>query len=225
MAMINKEFFVEGQPSELSLFDLPPTQVAVENIRMETIQPTSSIYDHSPILFDISGQNGMEYIDLMRSKMYVKLRVLHTDKSTLADGEDVSPVNLFLQSLFSQIDVSIQGKVLSSTSGYYPYKAYIQSLLRYGLDAKQSQLSTQLWLKDTAASLDDVDFTNGNNTNGIVRASYIKLSKTLDLEGPILHDLFQVNRYLLNQVGVSIRFHRSKPEFSLLSKRIQSLQN
>lgn len=63
--MMNKEFFVEGQPSELSLFDLPPTQVAVENIRMETIQPTSSISEHSPILFDISGQNGMEYIDLM----------------------------------------------------------------------------------------------------------------------------------------------------------------
>jgi hypothetical protein len=34
MAMINKEFFVEGIPSELSLFDLPPTQTGVENIRM-----------------------------------------------------------------------------------------------------------------------------------------------------------------------------------------------
>ena len=41
MAMINKEFFVEGIPSELSLFDLTPTQTGVENIRMENVQPTS----------------------------------------------------------------------------------------------------------------------------------------------------------------------------------------
>ena len=222
MAMLNKDFFIEGQPSELSLFNLPPTQVGVENIRMETIQPTSTISEHSPILFDISGQNGMEYIDLMRSKMYVKLNVLHSDNSPLADAEDIAPVNLFLQSLFSQIDVSIQGKVLSSTSGYYPYKAYIQSLLRYGSDAKESQLTTQLWRKDTPFHLDDTDFTNGDNTNGIVIMAYIAKSKKLDLEGPILHDLFQLRRYLLNQVGVSVRFHRSNPECCLLSNEAKT---
>jgi hypothetical protein len=46
MAMINKEFFVEGIPSELSLFDLPPTQTGVENIRMENVQPTSTISEN-----------------------------------------------------------------------------------------------------------------------------------------------------------------------------------
>ena len=215
--MLNKEFFVEGQPSELSLFDLPPTQVGVENIRIENVRPTSTISDSSPILFDISGQNGLEYLDLFNSQIHVTLRVLHDDNSVLGVSEDVAPVNLFLQSLFSQIDVSIQGKALSTTSGYYPYKAYIQSLLRYGSDAKQSQLSTQLWLKDTSGHFDDVDFSNGDNTNGIVRMSYIQESKLLDLQGPIMHDLFQVRRYILNQVGVSIRFHRSNASFSLLS--------
>jgi len=202
MAMVNREFFLEGIPSELSLFDLPPTQTDVENIKMENVLPTSTISENSPILFDISGQNGMEYLDLMRSQMYVKLRVKHEDGTKLLADEDVSPVNLFLQSLFSQIDVSIQEKVLSSTSGYYPYKAYIQTLLKYGSDAKNSQLSTQLWVKDTPSHFDDVDFTNGDNTNGIVRMAYIKESKVVNLQGPILHDLFQVKRYILNQVGI-----------------------
>ncbi|CAC5365504.1 unnamed protein product [Mytilus coruscus] len=193
----------EGQPSELSLFDLPPTQVGVENIRMENVRPTSTITDSSPILFDISGQNGLEYLDLFNSQIHVKLRVLHDDNSVLAADEN--------------IDVSIQGKALSTTSGYYPYKAYIQTLLRYGSDAKQSQLSTQLWLKDTNGHFDDVDFTNGDNTNGMVRMAYIRGSKLLDLQGPIMHDLFQVRRYILNQVGVGIRFHRSNANFSLLS--------
>jgi len=220
MAMLNKEFFIEGQPSELSLFDLPPTQVGVENIRMENIRPTSSISDSSPILFDISGHNGLEYLDLYNSQIHMTLRVLHDDNSLLVPGEDVSPVNLFLQSLFS-IDVSIQGKALSTASGYYPYKAYIQTLLRYGSDAKPSQLSTQLWVKDTSTHFDDVDFTNGDNTNGIVRMAYIKESKLLDLQGPIMHDLFQVKMYILNQVGISIRFHRSNSNFSLLSNEVK----
>ena len=178
---------------------------------------TSTISENSPILFDISGQNGMEYLDLMKSQMYVKLRIKHEDGTKLLAGEDVAPVNLFLQSLFSQIDVSIQGKVLSSTSGYYPYKVYIQTLLKCGSDAKNSQLSTQLWMKDTTSELDDVDFTNGDNTNGILRMAYIKESKVLDLQGPILHDLFQVTRYILNQVGIIIKFHRSRLDFCLLS--------
>ena len=154
--------------------------------------------------------------------MYVKLRVKHEDGTKFLAGEEVASVNLFLQSLFSQIDVSIQGKVLSSISGYYPYKAYIQTLLKYGSDAKNSQLSTQLWMKDTISHFDDVDFTNGDNTNGIVRMAYIKESKVLDLQGPILHDLFQVKRYILNQLEISIKFHRSRPDFCLLSNEAKA---
>ena len=90
------EFFLEGIPSELALFDLPPTQTGVENIKMENILQTSTISENAPILFDISGQNGMEYLDLMRSQMYVKLRVKHEDGTKLVAGEDVAPVNLFL---------------------------------------------------------------------------------------------------------------------------------
>lgn len=85
---------------------------------MENIRPTSSISDSSPILFDISGLNGLEYLDLYNSQIHMTLRVLHDDNSLLVLGEDNSPVNLFLHSLFPQIDVSIQGKVLSTTSGY-----------------------------------------------------------------------------------------------------------
>ena len=72
-------------------------------------------------------------------------------------------------------------------------------------------------MKDATSEFDDVDFTNGDNTNGIVRMAYIKESKVLDLQGPILHDLFQVKRYIFNQVGISMKFRRSTPDFCLLS--------
>ena len=77
-------------------------------------------------------------------------------------------------------------------------------------------------MKDTTSHFDDVDFTNGDNTNGIVRMAYIKESKVLDLQGPILHDLFQVKHCILNQVGISIKFHRSRPDFCLLSNEAKT---
>lgn len=122
--MLNKDFFIEGQPSALALFDLPPTQTGVENIKMENIQPTSTISENSPILFDISDQNGMEYLDLMRSRIYVKLRVKHKDGTKLAPKEDVAPVNLFLVLIFpgrckhSRKGLVINFRVLSIQSLY-----------------------------------------------------------------------------------------------------------
>jgi hypothetical protein len=92
---------VVGIPSEFSLFDLPPTHTGIENIRMENVQPTSTISENSSILFDIYGQNGMEYLDLMKSQMYVKLRVKHEDGTKLLDGEDVAPVNFLAIPVFT----------------------------------------------------------------------------------------------------------------------------
>lgn len=48
----------------------------------------------------------------------------------------------------------MQGKLVTSTTSHYPYKTMIQTLLSYGSGAKTSQLTSQLWIKDTAGQLD-----------------------------------------------------------------------
>lgn len=58
--------------------------------------------------------------------------------------EYVGPVNHFLQSLFGQVDVTMQNKFVTSTTTHHPYKATIQTLLPYGTDAKIYQLTSQL---------------------------------------------------------------------------------
>jgi hypothetical protein len=57
--------------------------------RFRNVLPTSTISENSPILFDISGQNGMEYLDLMSDQMYVKMRVTHEDGTKHADLKQV----------------------------------------------------------------------------------------------------------------------------------------
>lgn len=52
--------------------------------------------------------------------------------------EWITPVNLLLHSLFSQVEVSVHNKSITSSTTNYPYKAMIQTLLKYGNEAKQS---------------------------------------------------------------------------------------
>lgn len=181
----------EAQPSQLSVFEVPPTQTAVEKIYFQEYRPISQLSSNSPIKFSIGSQNAMEYIDMHRSQMFLKCKLKKIEPSI---PDEVVPVNLTLQSLFSQVDVSIESKQVSSTSGHYPYKAFIQCLLRYGSDAKRSQLSSQLWIKDTPGYLGDAKAKSGPNSGLYQRTQFFSNGKGEDLQGPIYHDLFGLEK-------------------------------
>ncbi|XP_033725179.1 uncharacterized protein F54H12.2-like [Pecten maximus] len=154
---------------------------------------------------------------MKNSLVYSKIKITKADGSAISTTEDIGPVNFLLPALFSQVDVTLQGRTVVSTTSNYAYKAYIQTLLKYGTDAKTSQLTTQLWNKDTDGEMNDTDVRTGNNLALLERAELFEGGKSVDLEGPIFHDLFRMDRYLLNQVNVNVKMYRSKPEFCLLS--------
>ena len=52
----------------------------------------------------------------------------------------VGPTNLLLNSLFSQVDVFFNDKLISSSSNTYAYRAYLETLLNYGKAAKNHNL-------------------------------------------------------------------------------------
>lgn len=215
MSYFTKDGFSEGVPNELLLFDLPPTQVAVNDVHYQEIRPISQVSDDTPIEFQISGQNSMDYLDLKDTQLCVKLKVTNPDGSNLKSGEKVGPVNLFLQALFSIIEVTLQNKAVIS-SNYNPYIAMFNTLLCNGKDASFSQLSSQLFIKDDNDHPEDCD-PSGANNGLFLRAKYITESKTLELQGPIYHSLFTIKRYLLNQVDVNVKLYRSSPAFCLSS--------
>lgn len=86
--------------------------------------------------------------------------------------------------------------------------------MSYGSDAKSS---SQLWESDHAGDFDNANANNGKNTGLLKRVALTKSSKTIDLEGPIMHELFQMDRFILNQVGISLKLYRTRPEFRLMS--------
>lgn len=201
--------------SELDLFALPPTQTAVEKGQFIEFHPLANIRDGGPVEFNISG-SGDEYMDLSSSYLYVKAKIVKSDGTSLLDKEPVAPINLFLHSLFSQVDVSLNERIISSATNTYPYRAYIETLLNYGEDAKKTLLTCECFYKDNNLSVNDPLLENGNK--GLKKRYELTCkSQTLDMIGQLHCDIFQQNRLMLNLVDLKIKLTRSKPEFCLLS--------
>jgi len=74
MAALSMDDFKEAQPSGLSLFNLPPYQSAVERMYYQEVRSNSQLTGNI-IDMEITGKHGMEYVDLKRSKLYVKAKI------------------------------------------------------------------------------------------------------------------------------------------------------
>ena len=220
----------EGTVEELSLFTLPPTQTCVENMNFVEYRPVSQITDNmAPVEFDITG-SGMEYIDLSRTRLYVKCKITNGDGSDIDDTpltdtegkslppkNTIGPVNLLLHSMFSQVDVYLNEKLMSTAHNNYPYKAYLQTLLKYGADAKETQLMAQMYIKDTPVAMDNGDSIAGSNYGLINRSTFTRKSSSVEMEGVLLEDVFQLDRYLMNNIPIRIKLYPQRPAFSLMS--------
>ncbi|GBM12922.1 hypothetical protein AVEN_163986-1 [Araneus ventricosus] len=160
-------YILKGYPGcvklELELFHLPTTQTAIENVHWVKLYPLSNVFDGGPVEFHISG-NGEEYIDFSETQLHVQAKILKADSSsilkeikTVSDGSPetkIGPVNLFLHSLFSQVDVSLNDRLVSNLSNTYPYRSFIETLLNHGFDSKTSQLTSEMFYKDSDNGLE-----------------------------------------------------------------------
>ena len=217
MAFVHKQSS-EGVKSELDLFTVPPTQNCITNSHVVEHQPTASLYSGGPIEFLIPGW-GDDYLDLANTMLHVQAKVTRANGHAIDAGEVVAPVNNWLHSLWSQIDLYLNGTLVTSSSSSYAFRAYIETLLSYGVEAKSTQLTNQLWYKDTASRMSSLELAAGPAPNfGFVkRREYIAGSRVVDMMGRLHLDMFMQDKFLINGVDVKIRLVRSKPAFALMA--------
>ncbi|GBN20891.1 Uncharacterized protein F54H12.2, partial [Araneus ventricosus] len=198
---------LECVKSELELFHLPGTQTAIQGGHWTQFFPLSNVTNGGPVEFHIS-ETGDDYIDLSQTQLYVKARIVKQDVTALKTDSKIGPVNLFLHSLFSQVDVSLNDHLVSSSNNTYPYRAYIETLLNHGYGSKTSQRTTEMFYKDNEVSGDGLK----------KRSEFFKLSSVVDMIGGLHFDLFNQERHLLNMVDIKINLIRSTPEFCLIGE-------
>lgn len=217
MAFLNDKITDIGLPAELTLFTVPPNQVAVEKIYYSECRPVSSFdSEDAPIEISVPGQ-GNEYIDLRRSRLYVKCKIIKSDGSGLAEQEKTGIINVPLQSMWSQIDVYMNGKLVSLNTSYYPWKVYLKLLLSSGGDVSESQLQSQLFYLDDD-DMDNPDAYGGTNGGLSNRYAFTQKSQIFDMEGPLYEDVFRLDKYLVNGVDLHLKLFRNPAPFIIMSK-------
>lgn len=203
--------------SELELFSLPPTQTTIEGTHSVYYKPISSLTDDSPIEFVVPGQ-GDEYIDLAHTMLSIRVKIDAPDNKKEEGAKDalpdVGPVNNLLHSMFSQIDVFLNQKLVSPPNNAYAYRAYIETLLNYAYAAKTSHLTSALWYSDTEGAMDD----KGDGNRGLVERRYVLgKNRTVDLLGHLHCDIFNQERFLLNGVEMRLRLVQNNSAFCLMT--------
>jgi hypothetical protein len=138
----------------------------------------------------------------------VEAQIVDDDDTVLDGGEDVGPVNLWMHSLFSDVSVSLNEKLVSPPNSLYPYRAYIDTLLSYGPAAKESQLTGAMWYKDTPGHQDKTTAANKGFTS---RKALTTQSKSVPDDGKttlgfiLSREIFTESRQSENQITTKSR--------------------
>ena len=159
MGMNNQEEF---NFSELELFKRPAVQSDILNGKFEKIYPIAKLEDSGPIEFLIENATD-HFLVLRQNYLNIKFKVVNSDGSNLAADAEAGLVNYPIASLFQQVDVLLNGNLISSSTNTYAYRAMLEVLLGYDHGAKNSYLAMGLYSKDTASKMDLVAVGRANS--------------------------------------------------------------
>lgn len=178
---------LECVKTELDLFSVPPTQTSIEEGVWDIVYPNPNFMTSPVLEFDIPGTN-QTYIDM--TQCYLNVTVKITPKNAQAGARPymrqkaaggyidpmgptfegkacVAPVNNVLHSLFNQIQVYLNNTPVENTNDTYLYKAYLENLLCYGTESKNTFLRNEGWYKDTAGQF----ATNNKISDNVLKSA------------------------------------------------------
>jgi len=128
-----------AQNPSLNLFDVPSTDYSLVELRYVPKNPfTTGIH---PIDFQIDPQH--DFINLAKSYFEVELKLKLDNAGNLANNTLVTACNNFIHSLFKQINVCLNGTLISPQTDTYHHKAYIDTVIHN--DHTETLLKPESW--------------------------------------------------------------------------------
>ena len=146
-----------------------------------------------PIQFYVPG-NGEDYIDPSRMQLYVKGKIKTAGGDNIGATAAVGPQNLFLQSLFSQVNVSLNDKLITPSSSTYPYREIIDSKKNSKFWSSCEKITVNYefvlqrytWQNERSWS----QYLDADANIGLkARNKFTRTSKSCDLSGPLHADI------------------------------------
>lgn len=209
---------VPSTKTELDLFQVPPTQVAVEQSRWKEVHLQNPCTNEGPYTFHISPDPQM--IHLAKNYLFMQFRVVRGNNAALVvpvpvpvvgEADRVGPINLLAKTFFRQIKLYLNGTEVFDSGTNYAYRAFLETELNYGTDAKASQLKAALYYKDEPHD----HLNDDNNIGWRKRRDVFQNGGWVQLMAPIHCDLFMQDRYLVNNVDLRLVLYRNTDPFCL----------
>ena len=208
---------------DVALFNDPPYNTAEDKISWTEYRPTfCSQGGYSSIHFHIAG-NSTQYIDLGKTEMYVRLKIEKLDNSAWEKEESALPIDMIFHTMWSSVDISLNQTQVSTSGTNYMYKAAIECLLNYNKNAKQILLNSigmtvdNTYFNSTKPGQED---TLGNINAGLLGRKELfgpDGHGNCEFTGPLLADICNQGRLILDNVDVDINLWPSKDEFRIIT--------
>lgn len=198
--------------SEIEVFDPVNVQVALTGGRWYTYMPLNSTDNADSIEFIIPG-NSSEMVDLNNISLYIAARIKKGADVNLVEADHVQLVNNAFGALFRNIDVSINGQLITRATREYAYKDYLHRITSYDYPRKGVQQAAIAFYPDTVNQ--SANLWNAQNTGATARRTMIATSERFELRGNPCVDFFETGRLFLPSTDLHLKFYFNEPKFYL----------
>ena len=222
----------EVSKSELDLYYVPPTQTAIEEGHYDDILPHSSFTSADNIRFDIPGDSS-HFLNLAETELYVCGRIMVKNNPDMGIESTVKlgPVNNFLHSLFSQVNINITNQNVEISNSSYSIRSYLENLISFNKIEKPSILAGDCFEKDSCGEFDNFSIVpsttdaetklvtvNKVNSGFLKRREKFLNAQVVQLQGKLHCDLFTMNHLMVNSTSISIVLKKNMPKFYLMGE-------
>ncbi|KAL3109834.1 hypothetical protein niasHT_013051 [Heterodera trifolii] len=201
------------------MFNLPPTNVAINKTSVRELLPLSALNQTGPYLFRLFSDS--QYCDLSKTYMYLLTSIerknaagewVPTDDA-IEEDRHVGVIQNFGSSFIRSLKVNISGVEVFDSSIYYHYRAYIMQELGYSHEIRKAFHEAGCYYSDENSQ---DSYSNKGFTSRVQRFSNGKHCETMV---KLNFDLARQNTLLLNNQDVVFTIHRNSDSFLLLTPR------
>ena len=214
---------------QLSLFTIPPADLSMASYRIVPIQTyTTGI---NPVEFQVDPQE--DYVDLSRSFFEIELALNLANGNKVVEATRLWPTNNLAHTLFKQINVRLNGTLISPQTETYHYKAYLETLLNYRRQDGETMLKPQGWY--SALEFPAGLTANNTNTEGEGHEAFQALSSNQQASVKLMKaeqsnytdgkrhvlrftphiEVFHLNKLLVPGVQIGIQLYFNSPNLFL----------
>ena len=118
------------------------------------------------------------------------------------DG-DIVLIDNVLHSIWSGVDVTMNGELISTTNQKYMYKSYFETVLNNNHSTKKYQLKSSGYYGDEGNK--DEDYISTWNKGMEKRCMIFRNGNKVKLMGLILSDIMGIEALIVNSIEISIQ--------------------